>query len=419
MFCLQYLNDLIYYAYKRGCTNMKKNNKSWYEKVGIWIGIAAGVMTVIVGIITIANKNQTTNENINNLGGNTKTTNIGDMVINFGDNNNFTKELSDNNKISENNININDLQLNYATLSDNRFKNVYIGQYTDLSNPKEKYYLENNCAFILNISNPTEHQIKISNFKIVAEDIIQISEPYISITLNMSESIDLLISNHGWSDAYNIELEISDENGILSEYFNKKDLMIEVPELESGSFLLVHFLNEDKMIKSPNIDQNNFFTVKPFVNITMENGEKYSQNLLPIYLYNDKVEIDIFGGNEGFYGVYGIMVDTSKSEFQKDFNVNETVNAGEILDIPICFFPNKSCYMDFYIEFTIFNGSNEEIISSDLKNIEFNVSSIDAKYINLDNCIVDLQSIYSNSDGRYYISYPDNKKLNPLNSQEF
>lgn len=391
-------------------------NKFSLKRILALISIFAGICTIL-GISLFGNNDKNNSQGYNDINKNSITTDKGDVIINFGSNNSYTKELSNDNDISSN---INNLELNYAVLSDNRFQHVYMGNYTDLSKLNEKYYLENNCVFILNINNPTDHEIKINKFCIVADKIVQIYQPYLEVSLNMEEDgIYLIVLNHGWNDAYNIKLDINDRDNILSEYFNKEDLIINIPKLKSGEMTKVLFLNKDKMIKSPNIDFNYSVAVNPYVQIYIDNSENVFQDLMPIYLYNDKVEIDAIGGNEGFYGAYGFMIDTNLNTYRKEFNVNETIGAGEIFDIPICFFPNKSCSMSFYIEFSVFNGYNEQIISSDSRNIEFHLSSIDSKYVNFDNSIIDLQSIYDDENSIYYISYPDNKDLNPLNYELF
>lgn len=400
---------------------MKNDNKHWYEKVSIWIGIVASIITITVGIITIANNVNDSNkdkQNINNFDKNTITSSDGDIVINLGDNNDFSrKESSNDNKISENNININGLKLDYATLSDERFKNVYIGDYTDLSNSKVKYYLEDNCAFILNISNPTEHQIKINRFRIVANNIIQICEPSFDIFLCMFESgVEFVVTNNGWRNAYNIELMITDKDQMLLKYFNKEDLYIKIPSLKIGESIPVFFPKVDKYIKVPNENDYEYISIRPVIQVRTDSMIDNFEEFIPIYLYNDKIVIDAIGGNDGFYGVYGIVVNSNLNAFMKEFNVNDTVEVGEILDIPICFFPNKSSSMEFHVEFDIFNGKNEETISSDIRKMEFNIPSSGTNYVNFDNCTIDIQEIYNDSSGLYYISYPDNKDLNPLNS---
>ena len=391
------------------------DKKPWYEKVSIWIGIGASIMTVIVGIITITSNNQNDNQNLNNFDENNITTDEGNIIINFGNNNEFIEKTSNNNQINKSNININSLKLNYATLSDDRFKNVYIEEYTDLSISKEKYYLEENCAFILNISNPTDHQIKINKFRIVANNIVQIREPSFDVFLCMYGSgVEFYVTNNGWDDAHDIDLIIDDKDQILSKYFNKEDLNIKITSLKAGESIDVFFPNVNKYIISPNKSEYEYISINPVIQIKTDSKENIFDKFLPIYLYNEKIIIDEIGGNEGFHGVYGITVNSNLNTFQKEFDVNESINIGEILDIPICFFPNKSSSMDFHVEFDIFNGTSEETVSSDIKKLEFNIPSTGTQYVNLDNGIIDIQEIY-NSDSRFYISYPDNKNLNPVN----
>lgn len=208
----------------------------------------------------------------------------------------------------------------------------------------------------------------------------------------------------------------SNNTNPLSKYFNKDDLNMKIPNLKIGESTHIFFPSVDKYIQTPNENEYEYVSIRPIIQIRNEGKVENFEDFIPIYLYNDKILIDEIGGNEGFYGVYGITVNSNLSTFQKEFNVNETINVGEILDIPICFFPNKSSSMEFHVEFDIFNGFSEETIFSDIRKMEFSIPSTGTQYVNFDNCTVDVQEIYNNTESRYYISYPDSKELNPLNS---
>lgn len=398
--------------------NNKKKSNLLMKKIITLITAIASVMTIIMGINALVDTKTNDDKIQKNSDNEIIIQGDGDNTINVGDG--YKLKESSTNKDSINaehnaNININNLKLDYAVLSDERFQNVYIGDYTDLSASKEKYYLEDNCIFILNICNPTDHDIKINKFSINANNIVPTTQPWIDVSLyTENEHIYLNVCNHGWGNAYNIELSIKDAEDILYKYFNKKDLIVKIPELQVGETIIAEFIDNDKVINFPNISKDDYITIRPFSQVKIDNKIQDVQNLLPIYLYNNKVKIDIIGGNEGFYGVYGIMINTNLNKDKKEYYINEIVSPGEILDIPICFFPNQSCTMEFYTEFNVFNGFDEKTICSDVRNIEFKISSINSQYVNMDNRIFDLKDI-SGIENDYYISYPDSRELKSLN----
>ncbi|EOS34996.1 hypothetical protein C804_01122 [Lachnospiraceae bacterium A4] len=395
-------------------TKRKKSNLK-LKKIIKLITVIASVMTIIVGVYTLVNTKTSDDYIQKNSGNGIIIHGDGDNTINVVDNHRLKESSTNKDSINTEynaNININNLKLDYAILSDDRFKNVYIKDYTDLSEDKEKYYFEENCVFILNISNPTDHEVKVNKFSIVANNIIPISQPYISVSLCTDyEKIFLTVCNHGWSNAYNIELLIKDTENILSKYFNAEDLIVRIPKLQASDSITVEFLDNNKVIKFPDISENEYITIRPFCEVKIDEIVQDSQNLCQVYLYNNKTEIDAIGGNEGFYGVYGIMINANLNKDRIEYYVNEIIPPGKILDIPICFFPNKSCNMEFYTEFNIFNGFDEKIISSEVRNVQFKISSINSHYINIDNKTFDLQHI-SGIENDYYISYPDNKEIN-------
>ena len=81
------------------------------------------------------------------------------------------------------------------------------------------------------------------------------------------------------------------------------------------------------------------------------------------------------GAGEGSDLIYGIKVDTSKRKYSKSENISEIIGAGEILVLPICFYPDKACNMTFKVGFEIENKGKQQIVYSDPRQLEFYVSS--------------------------------------------
>ena len=84
--------------------------------------------------------------------------------------------------------------------------------------------------------------------------------------------------------------------------------------------------------------------------------------------------LDYMGGGAPSIMAYGIYIDTDKSKFSFSKNVSEIIKPNSNIDLPICFFPNMSCSMTFYIELEIFDGEKYITVKTEKKNMYFRVS---------------------------------------------
>jgi len=354
-----------------------KDNKPLYEKIYIFIGIIAGICT-IVGI-DILNNNE--NDSINLENNKIETGDQSPIVI--GDNNNVILENTENEDIIA--IDSNNVTLSYAVATDERFKNVYVtddfqyNNYTDLSDPNNKYYIENNCVTIMNISNQLDHEIKINKYRIIVNEIEQNLEPVISISLVSYSDIDVNVSNEGWSDIGRLKIKISDEKNLLYEYYEEKDLVYEINGLKIGETKTIHIL--DKKFMKKNLDNlSDDLILYPIFNFTSDEIS-VSEKSTGIGLGYDGPYV-LACGDLGA-SVYGIEINTNHESYTNEYSINECIASGEIKDIPICFFPDKSCKMKFYVEFDIFNGYETIKIKSEPRYLEFKISSLSSKRKNI------------------------------------
>lgn len=311
-----------------------------------------------------------------------------DIDIN-GDNNPVTVFKGDNNNVTNNiypekediiAIDTNDVTLDYAVTTDERFKSLYLNDpkynlYTDLSDPNNKYYIEDNCVTIMNISNQSDHEIKINRYRIIIDEIEQNLEPVISTSLICGTNIDVNISNEGWSDISRLEIKVSDHENLLAEYYDEKDLIYEIPELKVGETKTLHILDKVLMKKIPDSSSSDV-VLFPIFNFTSKEIVASEKSTL--------ISINHDGPVAGFYGnlgtsVYGIVINTDDESYMEELSINEYIDSGEIKDIPICFFPDKSCKLRFYVEFDIFNGYETKTIKSEPRDLEFKISSLPYK----------------------------------------
>lgn len=395
-----------------------KDNKPWYEKFSIWVGIGASICTIlgitVFGVKDICKDNKTDDILAESKNIELKTGDQASVSIVNGDsevinNYNFGHSMEQKDTIS---LNVNEIDLKYAVATDERFKNVfftditYYEDYTDLSEFKSEYYVNNNCVTIMNISNHSDYEIKINKFRVVADKIEQNLEPVITTSLVCGSSVDIEIANEGWSDIGNLKITILDKENLLLEYYDKKDLFYEIPELKMGETKILHILDKSLMKKIPDVPYDNPIHVLPI--FVFDSDEiSVSKEEMSIGICNEGPYVGDYGDSGAC--VYGIKINTDNAEYSEEFSINECVDAGDILDIPICFFPDKSCKMRFYVEFDIYNGFDTKTIKSEVRYLDFNISSLCSEWSNIDVSTLDLRNVYQDEEYFKYITFPYNK----------
>lgn len=96
-------------------------------------------------------------------------------------------------------------------------------------------------------------------------------------------------------------------------------------------------------------------------------------------------------------------MDTNKLSFKFSQSIQEVITAGEALELPIFFFPNRSCEFDYWIEFEVSNGGTEQKIKTDLKHIKYSVNSfIDANIYDASK----LEELKGWKEDVEFVSYP-------------
>ena len=71
--------------------------------------------------------------------------------------------------------------------------------------------------------------------------------------------------------------------------------------------------------------------------------------------------------------VYGIFLDTSKETCTFTASINLEVDGNDVLSVPICFFPDKSCRMKCHVEF--YDESGRLAAKTSAKELSFDLDS--------------------------------------------
>ena len=160
------------------------------------------------------------------------------------------------------------------------------------------------------------------------------------------------------------------------------------------------------MKKIPDVSYDNSIVINPILNFTSEEII-VSKEELPIGICNEGPYVGDYGDSGAC--VYGIMINTDNINFIKEFSVNECIDGGDILDIPLCFFPDSSCKMEFYVEFDIYDGFDTKTIKSEIRNLDFKVSSLNADWSNKNESEISLQEAYQEDEYFEYVTFPYTK----------
>lgn len=268
------------------------------------------------------------------------------------------------------------INIDYLTKTQMDLHNIYYLFDDDIATQKE-YYLNDDCATVISISNHYDEDIEIQKVFFEASEIQQIKEPYLEIDLQNINSgeINVVIKNTGWADSQEFTLSFSGIGVDLSDYFKNEKLSISVPKLSSGESVTLPFLTLEDLIWKPHDTSK---TEKIFLD---SKGYNCTGDDISIYYKNLEIWIDnripyIPGRGAAVRYSYGIKIDSSKDNYSNEESVTDIIEPGEIKTIPLCFFPDQSCKMKARIGFEILHDNEVKKIYSEYRDFTFYISSI-------------------------------------------
>ena len=300
------------------------------------------------------------------------------------------------------------ISVSYLNASNN-LDNIYMLFDDEIDNRKE-YKLSESCATQLFITNYYEDEITLNSIRFIAEEISVIEEPIISLLiLEGNGYVDLQLYNIGWADSDMLNLTFEGVNDDLSKYIDKNKLSFSVEGIPSKESRTIRLWENEDLIT--NIDSGVIeftATCTDMMNNMVEvvYGETREFSHLEVNVADGEFVCLGKGGISDL--TYGVRIDTSQEFFDYEETIRESIQPQETLALPICFFPDKSCRMSFYIEFSTLHNGKEIFCQSDPVTLEFEVSSIitAGKYNAGDYSTFELTQIANDYAGNCIISYP-------------
>ena len=260
----------------------------------------------------------------------------------------------------------------------------------------------------LTVSNNSDHDYDITKFSFYATNIVKDYSPYFEgyFDCDLGTPLFLNLHNDGWGNATNIRIELTDKSGLLSEYFSSEDLIWSINSLSPNELENILLLTNDNLLKYPDSE----VIIDGILTITCnETDSAFTLDEYTSFIITPE-GLSMCGGGDDSLSAYGIYIDTDKSTYDFSRNVLEPIKAHSNINLPICFYPNMSCNMTFYIELEIFTGTKTKTIRTEEKNMHFRVSHAATEYTN-----------YYNNNFEFFpdetfVSYPFTEKLTTENA---
>lgn len=347
-----------------------KGNKKFYKKIVIWATIIGSVFTVI-GVLEntsykIEEKELESSNNVDTINGGQVAGR--DIINNNFDNTNVEKEAT---------IQFQDIDFRYVEPRLKEKNSLWMlgnGIWDEFSP----------CSINLLITNENSlNEIQLTNLKLIALNIKRLDTPRLicKIVINDQQTeVGLSVKNIGWGDAHNITINLTEDTLICSDENYKMDDIFDNLVLANIPLLQVNDEKYTTIFTSEEIKQMNLQSVCIFPMLNISSNEisnlKYDEFIDAIYINVENESYPTFyfdgGWGDSLY-IYGMMIDARKKEDIYESNISECIPAGNLLNMPIIFFPNRSCELDFYFEIEVVSSAKKYTIKTEILHRKFDV----------------------------------------------
>ena len=302
-----------------------------------------------------------------------------------------------------------DSEFGYLTHGDlNRAENFFFSLETYSYNASLEFFglsgllNEFECFEIaLLATNKGSHSIIITELAARITNIEQINEPLLlgvaqEALLNPTRGYEIVayIENHGWAEANDAIITVSDSLGELQGLINTYPLSINVGTIESGNTTNAILLSNDMFIQESIPDDGLYISLDGILSYIDNSGilQEQEMHIYDFFLTPDGIRAPINGGaGDGEFDQFGIFIDADKKNIDFTRNTRARIPPGEVIDLPIMLFADRSISFDLEIEITV-NYSDTNTLAV-FTGIDLFVSSIVGHYSRVDGELLDQYSL--------------------------
>ncbi|MCI8347496.1 MAG: hypothetical protein HFJ12_06100 [Bacilli bacterium] len=245
--------------------------------------------------------------------------------------------------------------------------------FNDNINDMKKYIYIDNCATQVIITNDYNSEILLEEMVFEAKDIVVDNSPILECDLipNDNFGVNIMCVNHGWGDANNVTINLDGEG--LDDFIVENKHSIFIPSIPAGERVDLPIWEVYDLIKEN-------CTGELYLKANCVDSDGNVINVMDdkfIFIAICDGEFTSAGGLGPSEEIYGIKINTSSENYEYSFNISESIKAKERIELPICFFPDKSCSLKFRISFTVVYNNNDRMnISTDWAELKFQISSL-------------------------------------------
>nr|DAZ09019.1 MAG TPA: hypothetical protein [Caudoviricetes sp.] len=249
--------------------------------------------------------------------------------------------------------------------------------FNDIIDTTKEYKTIDNCATQILVTNDYDKPILINKIIFEAKEIKEETGAVLYIDIRPSQDGEsggsIFCSNQGEEESDELTLKLSSES--LDGFFSEDKQTITIPPIKPNEYSYIELWHDSDLI---NKEYDGVLEIK--AECTDKDGNEFPilyefNNCLYASISNGQVStIGGFGPSEG---IYGVRIDTSSKNYRKEFDVAENVEGNNRLELPICFYADKTCSLKFRVVLEIIYGNDnrKKNISTDWAEIKFHVSS--------------------------------------------
>lgn len=244
----------------------------------------------------------------------------------------------------------------------------------DVDETKE-YICFDKCATQVLVTNDYDNEILLEKMVFEAKEIKADETPVLRLDVaprDNDSAVNIICVNEGWGKAKNVTITLEGEG--LKDIIPFDKHSVYLSSIDAKEQIKLPIWSSSDVIKKDCVKDLNLFA----------KCRDADGNDIPVrYAMGDSIYLGICNGRFNFGGengpsedIYGVKIDTTYDTYEYTFNISESIKDKERIEVPICFFSDKSCTLKFRVKFTAVYKNKRIPVETDWAELKFQVSSV-------------------------------------------